>query len=581
MARIIPSENAREHDPRSREGAIYESLKTLPDEYVVVHSMTLVSVADQSLRENEADFVLFHRDKGLICFEAKAGKVSYSDGEWRYSDGRPMKHGGPFNQAQNGKFHLMDAIRERGLRELVKSCRLYHAVWFPSLSSRDIDSIFLPEECDRRLLLSKDDLMDPQPAVERIFELNHHRPQNVTEADERKLIERVLCPAFDLVPTARTRYDFNDITFARLLESQTHVLDFLSEQRFAVINGVAGSGKTLIAITYAKKMASRQEKTLFLCFNALLAQDVKRRCDGVENLDVYTIDAFTMKLCGSIDYCRLEELLFEDPGSFPYLHLVVDEGQDFSSEAEGGLPGKVVDRSDILDALKMLIEEREGGTFFLFYDKHQLIQGTGLPDFINDADCKISLWVNCRNTANIAKCSAKALDDNLDVMVRDNAPAGSVPKLYHSTSVDRQIDLVDKCITELQQSGLKDIVILTCKTEEKSILSNALGGEKANRNWKGSHIPFISCRRFKGLEADAVILTDVTSDLWAEFEDDAYGAKPGLLFYTAASRAKHELRIVCDMDEDDFQEAAEIMNIPSRRNALKSFARRINALPVR
>ena len=83
------------------------------------------------------------------------------------------------------------------------------------------------------------------------------------------------------------------------------------------------------------------------------------------------------------------------------------------------------------------------------------------------------------------------------------------------------------------------------------------------------------------MEADAVILTDVTSDLWAEFEDDAYGAKPGLLFYTAASRAKHELRIVCDMDEDDFQEAAEIMNIPSRRNALKSFARRINALPVR
>ena len=291
-------------------------------------------------------------------------------------------------------------------------------------------------------------------------------------------------------------------------------------------------------------MASKQEKTLLLCFNALLAQDVRRRCDGLENLDVYTIDAFTTKLCGSIDYCRLQELLFEDTDSFPYLHLVVDEGQDFSSETEGGLPGEVVDRSDILDTFKMLIEEREGGTFFLFYDKYQLIQGTGLPDFINDADCKISLWVNCRNAANIAKCSAKALDGNLDVKVKDNAPRGSVPKLYHSTSVNEQIILVDKCISELRESGLKDIVILTCKTEERSILSSALSGEKASRKWKNSHIPFISCRRFKGLEADAVILTDVTSELWAEFEDGSYGAKPGLLFYTAASRAKHELRII-------------------------------------
>ena len=147
--------------------------------------------------------------------------------------------------------------------------------------------------------------------------------------------------------------------------------------------------------------------------------------------------------------------------------------------------------------------------------------------------------------------------------------------------MDEQIVLIDKCISELQQSGLRDIVILTCKSEEKSILSSALGGEKSNRKWRNSSIPFISCRRFKGLEADAVILTDVTSELWAELEDTLYSAKPGLLFYTAASRAKHELRIVCDMDEDDFQEAAEIMNIPSRRNALKSFARRINALPVR
>ena len=84
----------REYDPRSREGEIYAALEQLPDDYYVVHSYTLLSTINDEVRENEADFVVFHKDRGLVCIEAKAGRVGYSDGEWRYASGRAMRHGG-------------------------------------------------------------------------------------------------------------------------------------------------------------------------------------------------------------------------------------------------------------------------------------------------------------------------------------------------------------------------------------------------------------------------------------------------------------------------------------------------------
>ena len=576
MARMIPSSGAREHDPRSREGAVYSSLSLLDENYTVVHSMSLVSVADQTVRESEADFILFKADAGIICFEVKAGQISYEHGEWLYSDGRPMKRGGPFNQAQNIKFRMMDEMRSKGLSSLVDKCRFYHAVWFPSVSRADINGIDLPEECDELLILTKDDLENPEPAIQKIFSLNHFRQQDLSSRDAQKILNRIICPSFHVVPTARTKYDFDDIAFSRLLDSQIHVLDFLQEQRFAVINGVAGSGKTLIAIEQAKRMASTGDRVLFLCYNNLLCQEVKTRCAAYDKIDVYTIDAFSCKTCGEINYPLLQDCLIDNPEYFPYRHLVIDEGQDFGFYSSSNA---AANRSELLDTFKLLIGEKSDGTFYMFYDKFQLIQGTGLPAFVEEADCKLTLWVNCRNTANIAKCSTKALDDKIPVKTKGSAPTGSVPRLSFSTDVSEQIQAIDSYIQELKSSGIKDIVILTCKTEESSVASEVITGGSGIKKWKETSVPFHTCRKFKGLEADAVILIDVTADLWVQYDcDSPYKAKPGLLFYTGASRARHELRLVCDMNEGDFLEVIDVMNVASKKNPVKSFLRQINAL---
>ena len=99
-------------------------------------------------------------------------------------------------------------------------------------------------------------------------------------------------PEFDIVPGSYNRHALEDIKFCHLLDSQKHILDFMAYQRTAVISGVAGSGKTLIAIEQATRRAERGRRVLLLCFNALLSEDIARRGGGQPNIDVKTAAAY-------------------------------------------------------------------------------------------------------------------------------------------------------------------------------------------------------------------------------------------------------------------------------------------------
>ena len=139
------------------------------------------------------------------------------------------------------------------------------------------------------------------------------------------------------------------------------------------------------------------------------------------------------------------------------------------------------------------------------------------------------------------------------------------------------IEFINREISALQSAGIDDIVILTCS----SVTQSPLNEEVVDERWRGSDVPFYSCRRFKGLEADAVILVDINSDLWddAELSGD-YDSGDGLMFYTGASRAKHELRLVFDMSETESLAVLEKLGIQAQRKPLRSLARRLNALIV-
>lgn len=562
MAVMIP-EKPRMFSEASLENIMFESLAALPDDYYVFHSFKIVTETEGVFHESETDFVIFNRKKGIICIEAKAGQVAYKAGDWVYGNGVIMHNGGPFKQASLSKWKLKSYIEKSKCQSILPKCKMLHAVWFPSLSDEAVNGINLPSDADKKIIMTKSAIENPEPYVDAIFrlELPNGISTNLSEIESKQLIQNILCPAFSVFPTASMDADIKKIAFHRLLKEQAGILNYLSEQRSAVINGVAGTGKTMIAAEKARIHGNSGEKVLFLCYNSqlknYLADNYKH-----DNISFYTIDGLACKLCntGNANYAKLKSVL-EDmylSNNFPYQHIIIDEGQDFGKE--------LIEETDIIQLLEDIILEDDGNSsFYIFYDKLQLIQGKALPKYIAEADCKLTLYKNCRNTENIAITSMRPFTDRKPKLF-DGCIKGK-PSVIHFCNNDNLVVIeLNKVIDQLKSKGIKDIVILTCKTEENSKIAAYSKGGYYNK------IKFTTCRKFKGLEADAVILIDIDKEC---FYDDNV-----LLFYVGTSRARINLDIIASLDKDECNNILSSvfkMNKTSKRPQ-KDFATVLSAL---
>ena len=535
MAIMIP-EKPHTFEAASQEGLMFDALSLLPDDYCVFHSFRIIEVRDDVFYESETDFLIFNKNKGILCLEAKAGLVKYQNGSWYYASGIPMHNGGPFNQASSNKWKLLKYIESCKMYNIVEHCKFLHGVWFPSISQDVLRTMSLPPEADKRIILTKEALSDPEPFIDAIFsiDLPNRVQTSLSEVESRRLVREVLCPQFNVFPSASFDSDLKKIVFHRLLREQAGILNFLDEQRTAVINGAAGTGKTMIAIEKAHRHAAAGEKVLFLCYNVMLKNFLAENY-ARENIDFYTISGLACKLCMTSvpDYSKLKAKL-EDmylSESFPYQHVIIDEGQDF------GLND--IEEADILDSIRMIISDTDSlnGTFYVFYDRLQLVQAKRIPHFINDADCRLTLYRNCRNTENIATTSLRPFSDRKPKLF-DDSVKGAPAKFYFCSNETSAIKCVDTILENIRASGEKDVVILTCKTEDSSILKSRVVDGMYQKKYR-----FSTCRKFKGLEADAIVIVDLDG---STFSHDNIQ-----LYYVGTSRARIQLEIVTTLSDDE------------------------------
>ena len=564
MAIMIP-EKPKHFEKASLEDVMFDSLKSLPDDYYVFHSFKIGTVTDDTFYESETDFIIFNKNKGILCLEAKAGQIRYENGSWLYSSGITMSGDGPFEQASMNKWKLKKYIEKRKLAEVLKRCKLMHGVWFPSISADKLKTMTLPSDCDKRLILTSESLSAPQKDIEEIFkiELPNKQKNELSDADAKMLIKNVLCPNFNIFPSASFDKDIKELVFNRLLKEQSAVLNFLTEQKIAVINGAAGTGKTVIAVEKARRHAEAGDSVLLLCYNKRLKLYLESNYFH-KNIAFNTIYGFACDYCGTstADFDLLKDKLLDSylSGNFPFKHIVIDEGQDFGQEN--------IEETGVLSVLKDIISDIPDGTFYVFYDKLQLIQSENIPEYIADADCKLTLYRNCRNTENIAITSLKPISDRVP-LVRDDCIKGVPAKLHFCENQNSIVRCVDDIIESLESSGYKDVIILTAKTQETSVLNSMV----KNEVYKGK-VQFSTCRKFKGLEAEAVILIDIDKEL---FDNENV-----FRYYVGTSRARLKLDIVTTLSSDACTEILKnkFKSEEKIKKPQKELARALNAQVV-
>lgn len=524
------------------EEQIFKSLKTLNDSWTIFHSINWQKRnINGKISWGEADFVIMNKNYGILVVEVKSGGITFKDGEWyqtRLDNNETNKMKNPFSQANRSKYKFRELFENRfGFSEKIFVEKI---VWFPSVTDDELSNIQLPQEYDKRLILTSNSLSNPEKSITGAYNYYNSIKFNQISDSAYKEIFNLMLPEFNLIPELSSKYDEINYRFNQLTREQEKILNFIEFQNTIAIEGGAGTGKTFIALEYARR-ASNNGKVLFLCFNKYLNDFLNSKYFH-DNVDYFNIYGFIAKSIGAstiTDNNMLKELKNIDITKLGYSTIIIDEAQDYD-----------------FSILKYLrdISVKNNYNIVIFYDKNQQVIKSNFSSIIKDFDCKLTLKNNCRNTIKIQSTINSIF--SLPLNYYCYSIEGIMPSMYYSDSKDSIISSIESEIDKLVSNGVKieDITILTLLTENESILRDTsyIGRYEISNSREKDKIFFTTSRKFKGLESDAVIVVDF--NIRNNSEDFIRN------FYVSTSRAKINLLIYSNNNDWEINETGISIN---------------------
>lgn len=555
MAQIYPQKEDLTDVPYS-ELRVYENLSELGSGFYVFHSVQWVKRGSKwksTWKEN--DFLILNKKLGALVLEVKGGEIECHGTVFHQINTvthevsllDPAKKNDPLSQAIDGIYHyrkLVDTISPN----LSDRFPIEAAVWFSSSEIANKKELFpLKYREVAGAVLGDEDFKKGKQAIYDVF--NFYQNQNktdVTDEEFQKILD-LIATDFELITAPAARKGELDHAFLKLTNEQTGLLDYISEQKNATIQGVAGTGKTLIAKEAARRFGLDGHKVLFLCFNKFLYIDLVHRYP-YENVTYYNINTFIARYRPGTDTStadlRATELLKIDWDDLEFDDVIIDEAQDF-------------DNREIV-YFKDLIELRDGH-FFVFYDKNQLLTTREVPAWIHDSECKLLLTKNCRNTREIALTSYNVIDVELNQKIMMVSGDQTSISFVRGESIPIFARLLQRLTSDEYGYEYGDIVILSLKKESDSIMRdvNKIAGIPVLRERSNSSILFTTSKKFKGLESRVIIIIDID-------ESSFSGEDKKRNFYVACSRATQKLVLFVNANDAEVKAMANAINSKSK-----------------
>ena len=532
----------------------------LPQDAIVYHSYPWLRperndrTGNVTLREGETDFVIVLPTHGMLVLEVKGGAITYSPDEraWfrQLDNGSLRAITDPFEQVRRNTHFLKERVASKipGNRDDKLPFAYGYAVVFPDCDYQGP----APPGAEPVIIFSARDLERLDSRVRAaLTEWSQRKPPVGVDQSSLEAIQKGISPTFQLLPVLFRKVAEQDEKLFRLTEEQMRLLDVLSNHERAAIEGVAGSGKTLLAKAQAQRFADQGKRTLLVCFNRALA-DWLEDSNPESYADRIVVSNFH-KLCA--DFCRRAGIHFAPPlknaenfwkeqapgllmdalDKLPdrFDAVVVDEGQDFYPD--WWLP------------LEMINAGSDRGPMYVFYDPAQNLFVKG-EQSMPALGAPFTLKTNCRNTQRIAAACGDII--GREIPIHPEAPEGAKPTVVVAAGHQEQVEAARRYLDEWIRVGnlsARQVAILCPNAMEKSALwdANGLGTQRLTENldvWRrGDAVLFSTVRAFKGLEADAVIMLGVPKPDSVPYFTQAD-------FYVAASRAKHLLTVIATVE---------------------------------
>ena len=432
----------------------------------------------------------------------------------------------PEEQADQTSIRIREEMRAKV--PAASSLLFCHAVWFPDCMP---DKTKLPFNYPSELVLDAKDLGGPDLAIGRAFEFwGKVRPWlSGIDTKHVKEVLKILAPTFGYASPVRGFLEQQEAQLVRLTREQAKIVNFLDEQQHAAVHGAAGTGKTLIALEKARRLASPDEQVLFLCYSEPLKLHLQQRHNHPNihfaNFHSFALEITPRKELEDAERALISYLMEDRP--LPYSHLIIDEGQDFES-----------------DWLEWLNYRFRNMTFYVFYDRNQLVHEGDLA-WLEAVPCRLVLSLNCRNSYEIGRLSHRTVG----LTDPSRRVTGPLPVLHPVASDTEAVELTKEllriaCVE--QEIEPHEVAVLTLDPLAKGspFREIRLAGSKLSRNPAQGRVTMTTARRFKGLEASFVIVPDVD---FRRADDPEWRRR----LYVACSRARHAAHLISTVPEDE------------------------------
>ena len=599
MATMIPATIS--YDAPSSEKRIFEMLRDDPatSGWTVLWSYRPRLFDLESGRRREVDFLILIPSAGILCLEVKGGHFDIRGGQW-YPASQDESVEPPDRQSEQAMFSLRRELTQQFPGDdRILSTPLDFALAFtdwewpgnlPQPTPLTYDSLIVDTQGLFTLKLANDVRVHSMGVPVRGN--RRDRSQRTRQLNDDTIQRLVNYLAAESRTAIGPQLDHIDRQIVRLTEEQNSVLDMAAGNDRCLIRGAAGTGKTMLALEYARRAAQSDQRVGLVCFNVLLGNHLRE-----QSIDYASIPPATPRSSSGItagafwphivrplvlasphaDHFRDEEsaaasedVLYSE--IYPrYARLALtDSGPQFDVLAVDETPDMC--HPLYLELLDMVLTGGlGGGRWAMFGDfGNQAIFPSGelAPEEALQQYCpnppRFNLVVNCRNTAPIALHTARVSGSEIP---QTRPIEGGNPEYRYWEDADELSGLLDDEVYRLLDQGVDigEIVVLSERRLENSGLdtTRAYGGSRLVTYRRGQRVDvegneigevgdaaprltFHSIPAFKGMEAEVVILIldrlDQNSSTELERPIDAGNASA--YAYIGMSRARCSLVIL-------------------------------------